>query len=56
MRDEHLIYTDLEDGKIKVVPENGYKMLCTLIKQYLCEAIITEKEVKYFISEAENEE
>lgn len=54
MRDEHLIYTDLEDDKIKVVAEDGYKMLCTLTKQYVSEAIIIEKEIKYFVSEAIN--
>lgn len=52
MRDQHLIYTDLEDGKIKVVPAPGYKMFCKLNKSYVSEAITSEKELKWFVSEA----
>lgn len=51
MRDEHLIYTDLADGKVKIVPAEGYRMLCTITKQYLVEAITTEKDIKFFVSE-----
>lgn len=50
MRDEHLIYTEVGD-KIKIIPEDGYKMLCTLTKQYMSEAITVESKVKYFVSE-----
>ena len=52
MRDEHLIYTGLADGKVKIVPENGYKMLCTLTKAYMSEAITVQKNIKWFVSEA----
>ena len=51
MRDEHLNYTELSDGKLKILPEEGWRMLCTLTKQYVSEAIVREREVKYFVSE-----
>ena len=52
MRDEHLIYTDLPDGRIKIEPEEGYRLYCKLTKAYLSEAIIKEAQAKYFVSRA----
>lgn len=51
MRDEHLIYTDLPDGKVKILPEQGYKLYCKLTKAYLAEAIVKPQEIKWFVSE-----
>lgn len=51
MRDKHLNYTELSDGKLKILPEDGWRMMCTLTKQYVSEAIVREREVKYFVSE-----
>ena len=51
MRDEHLIYIELSDGRIKITPAEGYKMLCTLTKAYMSEAITISKNVKHFKSE-----
>lgn len=51
MRDEHLIYADIEDEKIKITPEEGYRMFCKLTRAYMTEAIVTEKEIKYFVAE-----
>lgn len=53
MRDEHLIYTDLPDGKVKILPEQGYKLYCKLTKAYLAEAIVKPQEIKWFVSEVE---
>lgn len=53
MRDEHLIYTDLPDGKIKITAQEGYRLYCALTRAYLSEAITTAKNIKYFVSEAE---
>lgn len=52
MRDEHLIYTELPDGKIRILPMEGYRLYCTLTKAYLAEAIAKPKELKWFVSEA----
>ena len=49
MRDKNLIYTDLPDGKIKVIPKNGYRLYCTLTKAYMSEAITVEKDFRYFV-------
>lgn len=51
MRDEHLIYTDLPDGKVKILPEQGCKLYCKLTKAYLAEAIVKPQEIKWFVSE-----
>lgn len=56
MRDEHLIYTDLEEGKIKITPEDGYRLYCKLTKAYMSEAICTERDIKNFISVSDNRE
>lgn len=53
MRDEHLIYTDLPDGKIKITAQEGYLLYCALTRTYLSEAITIEKNIKYFVSETE---
>ena len=50
MRDEHLIYTDLGSGRIKIIPEEGYDMICTLTNQPMSEAITTQRKIKYFVS------
>lgn len=51
MRDEHLIYTDVKEGTVKIVPAEGYKMYFKISKQYLSEAIASEKDIKFFVSE-----
>lgn len=53
MRDEHLIYTDLPDGKARIVPEIGYCMIYAPTKAVLSEAIVDEREIKHFYSAPE---
>ena len=48
--DEHLIYTDLPNGKIKILPADGYEMVHILRQVVVSEAIVTTREVKYFVS------
>lgn len=50
MRDEHLIYTDTGNDKIKVIPAEGYRMFCKRTKDFMSEAVITERDIKWFVS------
>ena len=52
--DEHLIYKDLGGGKVRILPQEGYRLFCKLTRAYLAEAICKEKEVKWFVSEEES--
>ena len=51
MRDEHLIYKDLPNGRIKIIPADGYRMVYKPSGQYMSEAITVAKYLKYFVSE-----
>ena len=51
MRDEHLIYTELSEGRYKILPEEGYTIFCILTNQHLIEAIAKENKLKWFVSE-----
>lgn len=50
MRDEHLIYTDLPNDRIKIVPEEGYKMMYLITKDFMSEAITVSSKIKFFVS------
>lgn len=41
----------LEDGKIRLLPDDGKTLFCTLDKQPHSEAVIKEKNQKYFEEE-----
>lgn len=56
MRDEHLVYYELPDGKILIRPKSGYSVYCILSKKTVSEAITIERNLKYFVAVETNYE
>lgn len=56
MRDEHLVYYELPDGKILIRPKSGYSVYYVLSRKTVSEAITIERNLKYFVAVEGGEE
>ena len=45
---EHLIVTNLDEGHVKIVAEEGYRLFDARTNRFYSEAMVKEQDVKYF--------
>lgn len=50
---EHVTITELGNGMVRLVPNEGYRLFCTTTCLYYGEAVVKEKDAKFFIAEKE---
>ena len=49
---EHIIVTHLENGMVRLVAENGYRLKDKRTDRYHSEAVVKERDERFFIAEA----
>lgn len=52
---EHIIVTELENGMVRLVPDDGYRLYCTTTCLYYSQAVIKAKDARFFVAEQRTE-
>lgn len=52
---EHITVTELENGMVRLVPDDGYRLFCTSTCLYYSQAVIKEKDKRFFVAELKTE-